>query len=441
MTDMAERVRTAPREAGRAGCAAESPAGEGNDKPRAADTDHPRAAATKDDPAAVAGSRHRPFRLAAAVIRRYLLRRPRDAALLAVWSAVEVIPTFALGRAIAGATDAFLAGRAHLATGFGWLGLLLAAAAVGSVGSRKTYIRLAAIVEPFRDDLVSAIVAGAVRRCVENREPPDTGATARISHQAELVRDSFSGMLSALRMFVFVAGGALAGLATLLPMALLLASGPLLAGLALFATLVGRFARRQRDYIRTEEAVATAATTVITALRDVTACGGEAQMYAATADRVDAQVRASRGVARMAAARSLAIAVGGWLPIPLLLAAAPWMLHRGATAGQIIGALAYVAGGLQAALHTLVQGVGGSGVRMAVTLERIMERGAPARGQAAEYDTSPGADSPAGPQNVLQSSLPLRGRSFCRAGMFQYHCARTSATRPSVPSRRIRRAA
>ncbi len=122
-------------------------------------------------------------------------------------------------------------------------------------------------------------------------------------------------------------------------------------------------------------------------------------MYAATADRVDAQVRASRGVARMAAARSLAIAVGGWLPIPLLLAAAPWMLHRGATAGQIIGALAYVAGGLQAALHTLVQGVGGSGVRVAVTLERIMERGAPARGQAAEYDTSPGADSPADPTN------------------------------------------
>jgi len=95
--------------------------------------------------------------------------------------------------------------------------------------------------------------------------------SARISHQAELIRDSFGGMLSALRMFLFVAGSALAGLATLLPMALLLAAGPLLAGLVLFAALVGAFARRQRDYILTEEAVATASTTVLTALRDVTA--------------------------------------------------------------------------------------------------------------------------------------------------------------------------
>ena len=312
-----------------------------------------------------------------------------------MWSAVEVVPTFAFGRAVAGATNAFLAGRPHLATGFAWLGLLLVAAAIGSVGSRNACIRLAAIVEPFRDDLVRRIVTGAVRRCVLRGAPPDSAATARISHQAEIIRDTFGGMLSALRRFVFVAASVLGGLATLLPMALVLAAGPLLAALVIFALLVGAFARKQRDYVLTEEAVAAEGSTVLTALRDITACGGEDAMYAVAARSVDAQVRASRGVARMADGRSLAISVGGWLPVTLVLAAAPWMLRQGASAGQIIGTLAYLAGGLQGALSTLVQGVGSSGIMMAVTLERIMELEVPPR--AAERDTIGPAAARSGP--------------------------------------------
>jgi ATP-binding cassette, subfamily B, bacterial RamB/AmfA len=356
------------------------------------------------------GSRQRPARLVVAVVRHYLMRRPRDAVWLAVWSAIEVVPTFILGSAIASATNAFLSGRSHLAAGFGWLGLLIAAAVVGSIGSRNAYIRLAAIVEPLRDDLVRRIVTGAVRRCVDHGEPPDTGATARISHQAELVRDSFGGMVAALRGFVFIAGGALAGLATLLPMALLLAAGPLLAGLAIFAALVGAFARKQRDYVLTEEAVAADGTTVMTSLRDITACGGEDRIYTTVVRRIDAQVRATGGVAQMAAARSLAIAVGGWLPILLVLAAVPWMLRGGATAGQVIGALAYLTGGLQPALRTLVQGVGSSGVRMVITLERIMERAAPPEAeQRATRDTT----APAGPRHRAgRCDIDLRELTF-----------------------------
>jgi ATP-binding cassette subfamily C protein len=212
---------------------------------------------------------------------------------------------------------------------------------------------------------------------VDHGELPDAGASARISHQAEIVRDSFGGVLSALRRFVFVAGGALAGLATLLPMALLLAVGPLLAGLLIFTVLVRPLARRQRDYVLTEEAVAAEGTAVLTALRDITACGGEERAYATLARQVDAQVRATRDMSRMAAARSMAISVGGWLPVPLVLAAAPWLVRHGASAGQLIGALAYLTGGIQPALRTLVQGLGSSGVRMAVTLERITERAEP----------------------------------------------------------------
>jgi ATP-binding cassette, subfamily C, bacterial len=370
---------------------------------------------TRDIPALLreaGGSRQRPARLVAAVVRHYLTRRPRDAAWLAAWSTVEAVPTFVLGGAIAGATDAFLNGRSHFVAGLGWLTLLVAAAVVGSVGSRNAYIRLAAIVEPLRDDLVRRIVTGAVSRCVDHGEPPDTGATARISHQAELVRDSFGGMVSALRRFVFIAGSALVGLGTLLPMALVLAVGPLLAGLAIFAALVGAFARKQRDYVLTEEAVAADSTTVMTSLRDITACGGEDQMYTTLARRIDAQVRATGGVARMAAARSLAIAVGGWLPISLVLAAAPWMVHGGATAGQIVGALTYLTGGLQPALRTLVQGVGSSGIRMVVTLERIMERAAPPP-SAAGQRAARGITAPADPRDQAdRCDIDLRELTF-----------------------------
>ena len=341
--------------------------------------------------------RARPARMVTAVLVRYIREYPRDSVGLAVWSTVEVAPTFAFGQAIAGATNAFIAGRSHLVTGFAWLGLLVVAAAVGAVGSRMSYRRLAAIVEPLRDDLIRRIVSGAMRRSVDLMEAPDAGASARISHQTEIVRDSFGGLLSALRTFAFVAGSALIGLATLLPQALLIAAGPLLIGLVLFAMLVGPLVRRQREYVLTEEDVATDGTEVITALRDIAASGGERRSYATGARRIDAQVQASRDVARIAAARSLTIAVGGLAPIPLVLATAPWLLH-GASAGQIVGALAYLSGGLQAALRTLVQGMGSSGVRMAVTLERILQ--ASSVGPASRKALPSGTRPPGAPPSV-----------------------------------------
>ena len=352
----------------------------------------------------------RPAPLVAGVIGSYLRRHPRDAAWLGAWSVVEVMPVFALGRALAGATNEFIAGPGHLLAGFGWLGLLVAAAAVGAVGARMACRRIAAIVEPLRDDLVRRIVTGAVRRCVDGGEPPDDGASARISHQTEIVRDSFGGLLSALRMFVFVVGGALAGLATLLPMALPIAIGPPLAGLVIFALLVGPLVRAQRDYVLTEEAVAAGGTEVMTALRDITACGGEEQMGAEMARRVDAQVRATRRVARIAAARSMAVAAGGLLPVPLVLAAAPSLLRGGASAGQVIGVLAYLTGGLQPALRTLVQGVGSSGVRMAITLERILEA-APEGGPAGPKVPAGARRAPRGGIGGASSPLQGSGRS------------------------------
>ena len=95
------------------------------------------------------------------------------------------------GWAIAEAVGQFLAGRT--ADGLGWLGLLALAALAGAYGTRQTYLRLGAIVEPLRDELVELIVAGALARSADTARPPDTHAVARMTHQAEIVRDSCAG--------------------------------------------------------------------------------------------------------------------------------------------------------------------------------------------------------------------------------------------------------
>ncbi|WP_231333486.1 ATP-binding cassette domain-containing protein [Actinomadura graeca] len=298
---------------------------------------------------------------------------PRAACAVVGWSLLEAVPTAVFGRAVAEATDAFAGGRGTDAAL--WLGALALAALAGAYGSRRLYSALAALVEPFRDDLVRAVTRGALYRSLRGR--PDRGAVARLTHQVEIVRDTFGGILVVARGFVFAAGAALAGLLTLMPEVVLLVVPPLLAGLLLFGAAFGAAAARQRDLVVGEEEIAERTTALAEGLRDVVACGGEETVRAGLAAAVDAQEAAGRAVARFAALRAFALAVSGWLPLLALLAAAPWLARRGATPGMIVGALAYVLHGLQPALRTLVQGMGGSGLRLAVTLGRILETSAP----------------------------------------------------------------
>ncbi|WP_344926689.1 ABC transporter ATP-binding protein, partial [Streptosporangium carneum] len=95
--------------------------------------------------------------------------------------------------------------------------------------------------------------------------------------------------------------------------------------------------------------------------------------------QVARQARAGRSLARVTAMRTASLAVGGWLPVLLILAGAPWLVRHGAGAGVILGALVYVTQSLAPALGNLVQGLGMSGVRLRVTLERVLRSGEPPR--------------------------------------------------------------
>jgi ATP-binding cassette subfamily C protein len=313
--------------------------------------------------------------LTRSLLTRSLRRRPRDVAWLAAWSLVQALPAVASGWAIAEAVSQFLAGRT--ADGLGWLGLLALAALAGAYGARQSFIRLGAIVEPLRDELVELIVAGALARSADITKPPDTHAVARMTHQAEIVRDAYAGVLMVACTFVFTAGSTLAGLVTLVPVTLPYVIPPILASVLILRLLLRPFAVRQRMSVIGEEAIADSTAKAVSGLRDVTACGGENSVTADFGARVEQQARAARSAARIGSVRSLGIAAGGWLPLVLVLAAAPSMMRGGVAPARIIGAVAYISGSLRGALNTLAQGVSAGMVRLTVTLERIVEASLP----------------------------------------------------------------
>lgn len=306
---------------------------------------------------------------------RYLRGRPKDVAWLAVWSLVQALPSVALGWSLAEATGRFLAGQT--AAGLGWLGLLALAALAGSFGARQAFLRLGAIVEPLRDELVTAVVAGALARSMGAGKPPDTHSVARMTHQAEIVRDSFAGVLMVTCTFACTVVSTLAGLVTLVPATLPYVIPPLLASALLLRLVLRPYAARQRESVLTEEAVASSAAQAVSGVRDITAYGAEYVVLDDLDDRVQRQASAARSVARTGAARLLCLAIGGWLPLLFVLAAAPSMLSRGVSPGHVIGAITYITGSLRGALYMLSQGMGAGLVRLNVTLDRIMQTSAP----------------------------------------------------------------
>jgi ATP-binding cassette subfamily C protein len=105
----------------------------------------------------------------------------------------------------------------------------------------------------------------------------------------------------------------------------------------------------------------------------VVACGAEERAATMAGRHIDAQADVSSDLARVTAARAVAISLGGWVPLLLILLAAPWLTRGGATTGAVLGALTYISQGLQPALQALVRTVGGSALWLVVTLERIVE--------------------------------------------------------------------
>ncbi|GAB3839477.1 hypothetical protein GCM10029963_06780 [Micromonospora andamanensis] len=309
---------------------------------------------------------------------RALRARRRDVGRLCAWSLVESLPALLAGLVVARAVDqGFLAGR--FAVGLAWLSGLAVAILVGALATGRVYRSLGEVVEPFRDELAGLVVHGALHDATGAGGRPDSAPVARLTHHVEIVRDTFGGLVMVVRGFLFTAGAALLGLLALDPTVAALVAAPLLVGLAVFAAALPAMLTHQRAQVRAGEALGRAAATALAGHRDVLACGAEQRTVAGVDRRVDDHDAAERTLARMSALRSLSLGLGGWLPVVVLLLAAPWLVRRGLSTGAVLGALVYVTTSLQPALHTLVQGLGGGGLRYAVTLERILRTCRPLR--------------------------------------------------------------
>jgi ATP-binding cassette subfamily C protein len=308
----------------------------------------------------------------AAVVRQLLGARRRDLAALVAWTPLQALPTLVGGAAVARAVDdGFLRGR--VAVGLAWLGAVAAAALVGGAATHAAYLRLGAVVEPVRDDLVRRAVGGALRRAARTGATPDADAVAGVTEHAEAARDTLAGLVMTTVGFPTAALAALVGIATLAPVVLWLVVPPLVAALAVLLATARPLARRQRAVLLANEALARQVGRYAAGLRDVTACGAEDRSLARLGRDVDAHRAAAERIAGLTALRVGALGAGGWLPVVLLLLATPWLTRRGMTPGEVVGAFAYLTQGLHQALATLVGGLTGSGTRTVAILQRAVE--------------------------------------------------------------------
>jgi ATP-binding cassette, subfamily C, bacterial len=289
------------------------------------------------------------------------------------WSLPEAIPAALSGIVIARAVDdGFLASRPVV--GLGWLAVFLAASGIGAVSARMIYRRLGELVEPMRDDLVRRVVGGALRNSVAGRS--ESEAVARLTRQVEIVRDAYAGLIVITRGFLVAVTGVVIGLLSLDPMVALFVVPVFLLGFGLFVATLGFAAAKQRAAVLADERLASAATLVLSGVRDVVATGFEERAAGLVRVPIQTQAAAERALAWVSALRTLCYAVGGWLPLLILLLAGPWLAGHGLTAGALMGALTYVLFGLQPALRSVITGLGSSGLRFVVTLGRILDASA-----------------------------------------------------------------
>ncbi|WP_243792137.1 ABC transporter ATP-binding protein [Saccharopolyspora gloriosae] len=309
----------------------------------------------------------------AADYRRSLAGHWRGWAVLLACSALEALPALLSGTFVRNAVDdGFAAGR--LGVGVAWLLAFTAAAVLGAAGVRFVWRRIGVIVEPLRDSLVRRVVRDVLHETAPPRGGPDAAGVARVTQHVEIVRDATAGLLVQARGLLVTVAAALAGVAALDPLLLWPVAPPVLLAVLLFCGSLPALARSQRDLALADEHTATEAGAVLTGLRDVVACG--AQDTAATTIRaaIDEQARAAIRMSTATALRTLIIGGGGLLPVVLVLAIAPAAVADGRlSAGTVLGALVYVTGTVQPALHGLATTTGSVLLRLMVALNRLGE--------------------------------------------------------------------
>jgi ATP-binding cassette subfamily C protein len=221
----------------------------------------------------------------------------------------------------------------------------------------------------------------------------------------EAVRAMMGTLLRNVRQVLSAGVAALGGLTLLSPWIALIAAPCLVLAVTAFAVLQRFLVARYRAVVLADENVGATAAPLIDGIRDVAA---QAALSRA-ADEVDGPIgthaRTQRAFARARTAGPPIIALGAYVPLLILLAAAPWLTaHHNLTVGAIVGAVYYLLSGIQPGLQIIVNVGGTVLVHLSVVLNRLAEvTTVPAVPE--EHPPSPGGD-PTGHQ------LRVRGLTF-----------------------------
>ncbi|MER6302803.1 ABC transporter ATP-binding protein [Kitasatospora sp. NPDC001539] len=285
---------------------------------------------------------------------------------LLLWSGVEAVPPLLSGLLVSAAVDrGFLAGRPGV--GVAWLAGFGAAMGVRAYAARAGFPYLAAVVEPLRDALVGRVVRSALAR-----PSADPAEVARLTEQVESARQLTATLLRTLRGVGVTLVAALVGLTLLAPVVLPLVLLPLLAAGLVFVRLLRPMTARRRAVVLAEEQFAAEAGRALEGLRDVQASSCGEEVARSLAEAAGRSAAASRALGRASALRALVVALGGRVPVLVVLAAAPWLLAHGAlTAGELLGVATYLVQQLDLAVRTLAGTVGGWLLNLAVVLDRL----------------------------------------------------------------------
>ncbi|MEV0568145.1 ABC transporter ATP-binding protein [Dactylosporangium sp. NPDC050588] len=288
-----------------------------------------------------------------------LRRRPRP--LLAVGGLVVVLaaPTTLAGIAVAHALDdGFFAHRAG--TGLLWVAVLVQVRLVAAVAGRLLFPPLVRVVEPLRDELVTAVVTAGLHRAMRQDAPVPGAAVRQAVDEVEQARMLVASVLRNAHATGSVAVGAVIGLAVLDPAILLVELPCLVASVAGYRLLVRAVLRRQRRSLLAEEDLAEHVVRTLGARRDVTAFAAQDAAARPVLERVERARLAARALGRADAMHDGVVGVGVDLGLVLLLALAPVLIGRGRLGtGELVAAVYYVMFALGPALRFLVYGGAG----------------------------------------------------------------------------------
>ncbi|AWW35479.1 ABC transporter ATP-binding protein [Streptomyces cadmiisoli] len=293
---------------------------------------------------------------------------------LLLWTAVTSMPALASGYLISRAVDdGFLAHAPW--TGAAWLSGLVVTLLIQAGAEQHVVRAQSRLAEALRERLTRDVVVSVIATSTENGwSPPRYEAAAALTSQVESVRRMTGALLSAGLTASVTLAASIVGVACTAPPTLPLVLPAIAAGLLLLRWQSAPLAAVHHNMVVANERISHRTGQVLHAIRDIVAEDATQRAVADVREAIDRHSILATQVARSGIARGLTTAIGGYLPLVLLIGTAPRLLESSLLSpGALVGAAIYTANGCIPALLTLSRTAAGIAAPLSAALRRLAE--------------------------------------------------------------------